>query len=416
MKFPRRHLEDIPAGRRALAAFAALLAFLVASEIFLRSFHAKETRNDMEYYAARTFSREEWRIAAAIRDLLLERGLPPRHVKGTALYLYEPVKSRYYTINADGLRGLDILPKEPGEYRIAITGASVAFGTNFADGATMPALVGDRLRERCPGCRITVHNLGIEGYDLQRDIELVRRLLPKMRPDLVVFYTGGIDLNYGYTEGYRRHEPYPDDAPFDEKDVERVRGMYRSAWYDRSRLARLVADAVRREKGLLPEPARAERDFDPALPPELARRAEEFAQGLAGDMAAAEEELNGQGVGTLFVLATGTPLKDPRTPLESSVLKGFDAWYPHFGAFALAAVAAVRRAVAERGIGRFHDLADAFDGVREDVFYDLVHLTPRGNRMLAEKMTEALVAEGVTEKARAAATPSPSRPDRSPAP
>ncbi len=404
-------------GKRALVVVNLLLLYLVLSELFLLIFHAKQVRNDAEYYMSRTFTREEWHIAASIRDFFLAQNRSPRQLKGTIIYLHEPMRGEYYTINSDGFRGPEVTPKQPGEYRVVLTGASMAHGNTFADDATIPALVERHLRDRCPDCRITVYNLGLEGYDLQREIALAERLTPKVEPDLIVFYTGVIDLSMVYTAGYRRHTPYEKDGSFTEEEIDAVRKVYRKSWVDHFRITRLIADSVRNERGILPEPVRLTRDLDPFLPPLFDERGREFGRLYVKDMTHTAMRFAAVGIETMFVLTAGAVFKEPRSALESSALRQVDSLYPHFGAFSLASREYIRKEVAEANFDRFYDFSDAFDGIDADIFYDFIHMTPRGNRELSEKMGDLLIEKGVLEKARKAlstgsgqaATPNPSR-------
>ncbi len=409
-------LDTVPWRLRAGMLVAAFVLFLVVAEGALRIFHARDVRNDIEYYIARTFSREEWEVAAKIRDTLLEVDRRPFCEKGTILYRYRPFKTPYISINRDGFRGPEVTPKEAGEYRIVITGASISYGLYFPDDQTVPALVEKNLRERCPSCRITVYNLGIEGYELQRDIALVERLFDRIQPDFVVFYAGGADVNYAYVWGYRVHEPFTHDGPFNEEQIEALQPFYRKTWIDYLRVTRLIATAVKSERGMLPEPVVFAETFSTVLPPNLAERAHEFGARFTDDMERAAKMLSEKGVGSLFVFMPNAVYKNPLSPLESSALKVFDTLYPHYGAFSLAALSAVRHEVGARRFSLFRDFSDIFDGSSDDMFYDFIHMTPRGNRELARKMAELLIAEGVIEKARVAATPSPSKPDRIPVP
>ena len=406
----RRHLDGGSAAKRIGIALAALLFFLLLSEALMTLFDAKQVRNDIEYYIARTFTREEWKIATQMRDILLDLDRRPFCVKDTILYLYRPMHTKYLNINSDGFRGPEITPKQPGEYRIIITGASISYGLYFPDQQTMPAVVEKRLREQCPECRITVYNLGIEGYDLKRDIALVDRLVDKIAPDLVLFYAGGADVNYVYTWGYRTHEPFNHDGPFNEEQLRALQPLYKKTWLDYSRVVRLVANSVKSEKGFLPEPMRLAEAFTPGVPPDLEQKAKEFGEGFVNDMATVSARLGARGIETLFAFMPDSVFKEPRSPLESSTLKIFDSMYPHFGAFAMSCREHVREEVRETKFDKFYDFSDSFDGIEADIFYDFIHMTPRGNRELGDKMGDLLIEKGVLEKARkAAATPNPSR-------
>jgi|GEM_PF-2598440 len=408
----KKQVDAIPVSSRFLIGMVSFLLFVALSEAALRLFYARDVRNDVEYYIARTFSREEWETASRIRDILLEIERRPFCIKDTILYRYRPVKTPYLVINSDGFRGPEVTPKQPGEYRIIITGASIGYGLYFPEEQTIAAIVEYRLRSVCPSCRITVYNLGIEGYDLQRDIAFADYLFDRIRPDLIVFYVGSADISYAYTWGYQRHEPFPHDGPFNEEQVRVLQTLYERKWVDYLRVTSLIARAVKSERGLLPEPVFFSEPFDNTLPPDLEEKARNFGRLFVADMERAVTLFREKNTDTLFVFMTDAVYKNPLSPLESSAMKILDTMYPHYGAFALTALKALREEVAARQFLFFRDFADIFDGVAEDIFYDFIHMTPRGNRMLAEKIFDLLVQEKVLEKAHAASIPNPSRPDQ----
>ena len=83
------------------------------------------------------------------------------------------------------------------------------------------------------------------------------------------------------------------------------------------------------------------------------------------------------------------------SPLERQIYRELDTeWQENFVEFknrARPVVTEYARRAAEGSGALFLDLTDVFAGVKEDVYTDYCHLTPVGNRMLAEYLGEKLL-------------------------
>jgi hypothetical protein len=72
-----------------------------------------------------------------------------------------------YTINSYGLRGDEFtIPKPPHVFRILVLGSSTAFGTDVADDQTYPAALAQILEGKIPQKRVEVINYGMSGKSL----------------------------------------------------------------------------------------------------------------------------------------------------------------------------------------------------------------------------------------------------------
>ena len=110
--------------------------------------------------------------------------------------LYRPWSGNGVAINSTGLRTAEPQPKQPGEWRIAITGGSTAYGWRVLDADTLAVLVQQALRRKHPN--VTVYNFGIEGATVARELALLKRFHKLYEIDEVVFYTGGNDVIDSY--------------------------------------------------------------------------------------------------------------------------------------------------------------------------------------------------------------------------
>jgi len=99
--------------------------------------------------------------------------------------------------NRLGLRSPDIkTEKSNGTFRIAIVGASSVMGTYTRNNEQLLAYqLRDILLRKLAKPRFEVINAGIAGYTLTDQQALIERLLPPLRPDLIVLYTGFNDMS-----------------------------------------------------------------------------------------------------------------------------------------------------------------------------------------------------------------------------
>jgi len=89
------------------------------------------------------------------------------------------------SLNNLGLRGRDVVPKA-GTTSLLFIGDSITFGEGVEDGEDFPTLSGHLLTERIPSSPLRVVNGGVPGYGIHEEIELVKKLLPSLRPELVL--------------------------------------------------------------------------------------------------------------------------------------------------------------------------------------------------------------------------------------
>ncbi len=88
--------------------------------------------------------------------------------------------------NSLGFRDVEHRPgRLPGTYRIVVIGDSIAKGLGVQDPADIfPSVMADRLD--AAGLRADVVNLGVEGYNTQQEVEMLREKGLRFHPDLVV--------------------------------------------------------------------------------------------------------------------------------------------------------------------------------------------------------------------------------------
>ncbi|MGE0609432.1 MAG: SGNH/GDSL hydrolase family protein, partial [Pirellulales bacterium] len=96
--------------------------------------------------------------------------------------------------------------KEPGEFRIVVTGGSTAWGAGVRQHETFSALLESRLRAAHPHRLARVICAGVGTYSSSQEIGLAREIMDDLKPDVVLMFTGWNDTYFGY-RGEQQEEP-----------------------------------------------------------------------------------------------------------------------------------------------------------------------------------------------------------------
>ncbi len=339
--------------------FLVSAAFALVSVIATPSFSGSAALTDEEIQQA----------------LLAQFGKTPSRaavIKGTRLYLYKPYQSKLYNINSLGFRGPELKAKSKNDFVIAIAGGSAVFGTYLSDFHTLPACLEVSLRKRFPGKNIIVHNLGIEGYVLQREVELVKRLRAQLDPDLMVFFDGANNILNAYYYGYEDFRPFDgnDETFFVKKNA--IRKNFFLLMRER-----FIADMEKVRMRLANDPQ---------------KNKEAFLKGYASDAADISQYFgdgqNGKKVPVFFVLQPTLLTKKYLAPQEGKAMEAYLGYAEYYKEWA----DSFEKTMAASGL-RFYSLAGIFNEVTSPVFLDMVHLGSTGNRIVAERLADILEPE-----------------------
>jgi hypothetical protein len=298
--------------------------------------------------------------AALLEDnsVYSRRGHWPAHLMSDArmintggLRLYRPWQGDGVVINNIGLRTQSPQPKRPGEWRIAVTGGSTAWGYRVGDEDTIAAQLARALQDR--GYKnVSVYNFGIEGAELKSELALLKRFKETYAIDQVIFYTGGNDVIAAYVDG----RPWMNQATgFTSLELFK-------AW------TRLAA-----------------RLNSPAMNAPDARDQSRMRQShsLSAEIVAATEYCHMAGLKCDFALQPWLFTHAHRAGTESALMHTVKAMYPglyelwnDMYASALAAGAA----------DHTHDLRNALDTVTSQTFADLLHINETGNFTIGKRL------------------------------
>lgn len=287
-------------------------------------------------------------------------------------------------VDADGRRVVPGSRCDDGAFRVFFFGGSTMWGTSAPDEGTIPALF---LREVGPrqGNPLCVRNYGESAWvSSQSVIALMTALQRGDIPDLVIFYEGANDLNW----------TFGNDTPYRHAEYDRIAAIFGRAGRGRGQGRRRTVDV----SGLLR-----------ALAPNITSsidRGRQWGRGPSDRSPEGLERLAGEAIGVYLAnqrivrsLAEEYGFRcrffwQPyliygRKPLaagEARILDGAASWATSFRLFAAAANARIAAVQADD----FTDLSGVFAETGEQIYTDMVHMTPEGNAIVARAMITAL--------------------------
>lgn len=375
--------ENRPASRvgrvKAILFVAVFLVLLFAAAELILAVFGVETGSGLPG-GWKAFSRKERRIARSIERAHRRLGAKAYRIPDSIVYLYKPLKSEYCNKNELGFRGGEVEPKADNEFRIMVMGGSTVYGQRVADDATIPAYLEKALSAKHPDRKIKVFNTGVESYVFRNEIAFAKRLAPELKPDLIVFYSGANDVEYAFTAGYRRPEPYKSGIEVGFARPRTFGARIRDLLY-RSRVFQILRPALRRF-------IRSDRfEADDAV---LSKNLESYVQGYLQDVRATTEEFAAKSIDVLFAVQPTLFYKKDLTPEEEKIARILvrtvhGPRYPEF--YKQCAARLVESGLVE-------DLTHALDGCKKQVYWDSIHLNPLGNRIVAERLAEVIERRG----------------------
>lgn len=295
-----------------------------------------------------------------------------------------PHASETVNVGEDGHRVVPGADCSPDAKKVWFFGGSTMWGTSSPDWGTIPAIFVAEMRNRSP-VPICARNFGESAWtSTQELIALVEALQGGETPDLAVFYDGANDLYFTFENG----------DPYGHADLARVAGNF---------------DREERGRGARRPRERRARDLLRAVAPNVADRLDQvwpqFAEGVArresrpaklASEAVRVLRVNREVVRALarrfgfeaaffwqpYLLAGRKPL----APGEAAMLANP---HPRRRAF-IETVERANRLVEEGLQPDETDLSRVFGKVPEQLFTDPVHVTPRGNEIVAQAMAAVI--------------------------
>jgi hypothetical protein len=279
--------------------------------------------------------------------------------------LYRPWQSDGISINELGLRTPPPSPKPPGEWRIAVSGASAAFGWRVLDADTIPVQLEQALHRR-GHANVRVYNFAIDAMLVENEVAVLQRFRERYAIDQVVFYSGANDANYAYL---RIATPMEGDlggvlSGVNAFELIKVAGRLQAKW--------------------LGPPSDLLAEFDNRILPELTRH-----NTLKDSLLAANDYCRGLKLRCDVILQPILLARSrPRGP-EVALVRSLEELYPRYRE----AFATMYRSALGTGLP-IHDRSDMFAQSVEPYFFDVAHINEAGNRYAAERIAE-IVTRGI---------------------
>ena len=296
-----------------------------------------------------------------------------------------PISGKYVNIDADGLRKTwnpPDLPPQP--IRIFMFGGSTTWGTGSRDDFTIPSQLSKILAARF-GPKVQVVNYGEGGYvNTQELITFVKELERGNVPQIAIFYDGYNDVFSAFQNGI---------AGIPQNEINRVREFsltksgpkFYQEFVMRSNLFLLLSQGV----GYMKHKSNKER---------WSRAFESRVSNPSPDLLIADL-LKIYGNNTRILQAVGReynvrvftfwqPSVYTKAQLTASEKSAAD-WDPIFGKFYGQTTMALEGSPIPK-MDSFYNLGGIFNGHPEMIFEDAVHITERGNEIVANRIASEI--------------------------
>lgn len=284
-------------------------------------------------------------------------------------------------LNELGYRGAEPTAHKPdGEVRVFVVGGS----TVFEGDPSLPALLEESLHER-DHSGVRCFNYGVLSSVSGQELARVVFEVADHQPDLVVMFNGANDLTspvqYDPRPGYPYNFLIEENNPLLRRDVSSYPTWTLFAYG--SHLLRILFPGYFAERFAGLESLREDAGY---LTPEWR---DQIAQGYVVNLVKTQRVAQAFGADFLAVFQPLVFFKEILGPREQEIaapLEGFGNMARDLRFRTRLALDEARR---RNGLA-MQDLSGVFDGVEDDVFYDFVHVTEEGKRILAEAMAEEI--------------------------
>ncbi len=302
-------------------------------------------------------------------------------------------------INAMGFRGPEFEPeRQPGSLRILGLGNSITFGSGLADHETWIAYLEGRLKAAYPGRVAEVINAAMEGFTIRQYVPFLERVLPKVKPDVVLLAAAFRDLHFhprmGQLEG--KVDPEAWKAIKKKLDESSVKLVHIDQAPFKEKLIRWTKNGIRRWRTAYVLYEIAEDVKNHFRPASFVKWERSFLSGEETEPIRARRVEANKTLGMMLELCEkhGAKLGFISFPIYEQILRDYpDSTWP----------AIVADGCEQRGI----PYLDLLPAIREQyrnhgksVFlpYDTNHYTPRCHEALSEPVLEFLRSENLVPK------------------
>jgi lysophospholipase L1-like esterase len=283
-----------------------------------------------------------------------------RKVMKDGLLLYRPWQGEGISINELGLRTAMPSMKNIGEWRIAVTGGSAAWGWRMRDADTIPVQL-QQILHRDGHSNVTIYNFAIDSVTIGEELAILKRFRELYAIDQVLFYTGANDSTASYIS----------DAAVQGKYAGLISGV--NAFELIKVAGRLNAMLVEPSPSLLAK-------LDNEVLPKLALR-----NSLRDGVIAAQQYCRALTISCDFALQPMLSTRKRPIGPEVRLAKTLSQVYPRYDKV----IETMYRTTISTGLP-IQDYSDPFDQTVEPYFFDAVHINEAGNRLVAKRIAAAI--------------------------
>jgi lysophospholipase L1-like esterase len=327
--------------------------------------------------------------------------------------------------NAQGFRrNRDVsLAKPANTIRIFITGGSAAYGWNtnmfeynnkrlrfLYNDQTIDSYLEQRLNQASPSKNWEVINAAVPGYQLNQELAETESILLAYRPDCVILMDGANDMDYLWMYAREHYDSYSTVYHSEDFNLLANPGSLRSLsfflgeWIRanstafrlvQDRLALIQEQHIRTEREKKYDGVRNPISLADLTPAEQARLATAESQlgFYTHTVRLIHSILNADGVKALFLLQPTVVLTQKQLTDSEQKILAYQLAFPgrtYALQQLLPKIGAAMTAAAQHDGFTFLNLTSSFDKTSEQTFSDDVHLTPEGNRIIAERLFPVL--------------------------
>lgn len=330
-------------------------------------------REDLSYIAGADWAEDFWPEHKMARGAV--------RYQPYVLWRTAPFSGTKTNITPAGLRMTPGADCTGNVYQIFMFGGSTVWGWGVPDWGTIPAYVQELLGRRRE--EVCVVNMGQNGFvSTQEVIALLRALQQDWVPDLVVFYDGFNDV----LAAFRTRVPGVHYSP--DRIAEKLEKPLLGQLVGGSNLVAMVSEL----KGVPGASAGAVSPIGDASADTLrASIVRTYRRNLE------VVSLLGERYGFDYVFFWQPSIYTGVKPLSQEEQKMLN---PRAPTEFVPLLKHVHRSVADLAASwdRLYDLSDTFDDVPRPMWQDNVHLTPEGNRLVADRIVTSLVKRGFPMK------------------
>jgi lysophospholipase L1-like esterase len=341
-------------------------------------------RAHTSYYASQAWAKQYWKEFALSR---------PGLYRNYVLWRRSPFTGEFININRDGIRSTPGADCSANAYKVFTFGGSTLWGTGSPDWGTIPAYLQADFNAPKHG-PVCVVNFGESGYvSTQSVIQLMLELQSGNIPGLVIFYEGANDVYAAYQSGRSTHQNANQIAA----KLNKSRPQF-VTWIESTSSFRL---SERLMTNLRQKPRDGtELVTYKTMGIDTATLTNSMVETYIGNYEIVNALAQKYGFGSLFFwqpqIAVGeksltSEELEMRRELDPVLIEFYQSVYHRV------------QQVAKKYENLYY-IADTFDSANSQIYIDQVHVTPVGNRLIAERIFRVITGRNLLDKKGSSST------------